>query len=97
MPPSKPRSSRSCSSPQCTVAEAVEQQRTATQQIVHKFEEVNRSSGVANDSMAAVFASATQTGDAAKQVFTGMAALTRQSDQLSGQVDQFLPAIRRTG
>ena len=36
------------------IAEAIAQQRTATQQIVQKVHEVTRSSGVANSSMAAV-------------------------------------------
>jgi len=79
------------------IAEAVEQQRVETQQIVQKVEEVTRSSDIANNGMAAVSVSAAETGDAARQVLTGMAALTQQSDRLSVQVDQFLAKIRRTG
>jgi methyl-accepting chemotaxis protein len=79
------------------IAEAIAQQRTATQQIVQKVHEVTRSSGVANSSMAAVTDSAEQTGSAASQVVTGMEGLTHEADRLSLQVDQFVTKIRRAG
>jgi methyl-accepting chemotaxis protein len=77
------------------IAEAVERQRTATQEIGDKVHEVARSSGVANSSMVAVTGSAEQTGSAAQQVVTGVDALQRESSALSTQVDQFLAKIRR--
>ena len=76
---------------------AVEQRRTATQQIVQKVHEVTRSSGVANNSLAAVTDSAEQTGSAAVQMVTGMEGLTHEADLLSVQVDQLVTQIRRTG
>ena len=77
------------------IAEAVERQHAAAQEIVQKVHEVTVSSGTANSSMSAVTASAEQTGEAARQVVTRMAALTHESDQLSVQVDRFLAKIRR--
>ena len=79
------------------IAEAIEQQRTATQEIVQKVHEVTRSSGVANSSMAAVTDWPSRTGSAAVQVVTGMEGLTHEADLLSLQVDQFVTKIRRTG
>jgi methyl-accepting chemotaxis protein len=77
------------------IAAAVEQQRAATQAIAEHVQQVAQSSGSANSSMAAVNMSAVQTGEAAKQVQTGVSALMRGSEQLSTQVDQFLTKIRR--
>jgi methyl-accepting chemotaxis protein len=78
-----------------SIAAAVEQQRVATQEIAHNVQEVARSSGVANSNMASVTESAAQTGNAARNVVTGVGELTRQSDSLGAQVDQFLGKIRR--
>ncbi len=77
------------------IAAAVDEQRAATHEIVQKVQLAAQSSGVANGSMAAVSASAEQTGAAAKQVESGMGALTRESELLTAQVDQFLSKIRR--
>ncbi len=73
----------------------MDEQRAATHEIVQKVQLAAQSSGVANGSMAAVSASAEQTGAAAKQVESGMGALTRESELLTAQVDQFLSKIRR--
>ncbi|HTI80725.1 MAG TPA: globin-coupled sensor protein [Acetobacteraceae bacterium] len=77
------------------IAAAVEEQREATHEIVEKVQQAAQSSGVANSSMAAVSASAEQTGAAANQVEDGMRALSRESEHLTEQVDQFLAKIRR--
>jgi len=76
------------------IAAAVEEQRAATHEIVQKVQQAAQSSGVANSSMAAVSASAEQTGAAAKQVESGMCALTSEAEHLTSQVDQFLAKIR---
>ena len=77
------------------IAAAVEEQREATHEIVEKVQQAAQSSGIANSSMAAVSASAEQTGAASKQVEEGMRALSRESEHLTAQVDQFLAKIRR--
>jgi methyl-accepting chemotaxis protein len=80
-----------------TIATAVEQQRSATQEIAHSVQDVAHTSGMANGNIASVTDSAGQTGDAARTVLTGVGELTRQSDRLGSQIDQFLGNIRRSG
>ena len=77
------------------IAAAVEQQRAATHEIAQQVQLVAQSSGTSNSSMTAVNASALQTGEAAKQVQTGVSRLMQESQQLSAQVDQFLAKIRQ--
>ena len=60
------------------IAEAVEATAHRDPGNRQKVHEVTRSSGVANSSMAAVAASAEQTGNAARQVVIGMDALTQR-------------------
>jgi methyl-accepting chemotaxis protein len=79
------------------IAEAVDSQRSATQDIVHQVQQATQSSGVANSSMVAVTHSVAATGVAADRVVTGMDALAQQSRTLSAQVDQFVTKIRRAG
>ena len=80
-----------------TIATAVEQQRSATQEIAHAVKDVAHTSERANGNIASVTDSAGQTGDAARTVLTGMGELTRQSERLGTQIDQFLGNIRRSG
>jgi hypothetical protein len=79
------------------IASAVDQQRSATQDITRSVADVSHSSGVANNNMAWVTDSATQTGDAARHVLTGVSELATQSDRLGSQIDRFLGNIRQAG
>lgn len=76
------------------IAAAVEQQQAATEGIVGKIRDVARSRGAANSSVSEVSCSAEQTGAAASQLLSGMTALTRESEQLSAEIDRFLTQIK---
>ena len=73
---------------------AVDQQRTATQEIAQRVQEVARSSGLASSSMESVTAAAAQTGTAAQAAAGGMDELTAESKHLTTQADRFLGRIR---
>ncbi|HXJ38823.1 MAG TPA: hypothetical protein VNH18_06065 [Bryobacteraceae bacterium] len=77
------------------IAEAVEGQRSATQQIGEQVQEVARGSGVDNSGVAAVTSPPSRPVTAAQQVVTGADTLKRGSNTLSAQVDQFLAKIPR--
>jgi methyl-accepting chemotaxis protein len=77
-----------------TIVSAVDQQRSAMQEIGQRVQDMAQSSGLANSSMESVTASAAQTGAAAQAVVVGMDEVTQESVQLRAQVDRFLGRIR---
>ncbi len=77
------------------IAAAVEEQRAATQEISRNVHEVASGADGADKYMASVTDLANQTGEATQGVLAKAGDLTRQSDQLAVQVDQFVTKIRR--
>jgi methyl-accepting chemotaxis protein len=77
-----------------SIAVAVEQQGTATQEIVRNVAQASTGTNAVTATMADVAAAAGETGTAAGQVLDAASALANQSDTLGGEVRRFLATIR---
>lgn len=77
-----------------SISAAIEEQGAATQEIARSVEEAARgTSGVASN-IGSVSDATTDTGNKSKEVLAAGTSLNRQSDDLSGQVKQFLSDIK---
>jgi methyl-accepting chemotaxis protein len=77
-----------------SIASAVEEQGAATQEITRNTQGAARRTKDASDSIAGVTAGATATGSAAHNVKSSAETLGVRTEQLRGQVDDFLAKIR---
>ncbi|MCJ2069287.1 methyl-accepting chemotaxis protein [Methylobacterium sp. J-030] len=76
------------------ITAAVNQQGTATQEIVRGVAQATQGAAQVTSNIAGVAEASERTGAAAHQVLTAATALSRQSEHLSGAVDRFLVGIR---
>ena len=77
-----------------SIAIAVQQQGAATQEIVRNVSEAAAGTGEVTSNVTGVARAAEETGAAATQVLTAASDLSRQSEQLGGEVARFLAKIR---
>ncbi len=77
-----------------SIASAVEEQGAATQEITRNTQGAARRTKDASDNIAGVSAGADATGSAAQNVKSAAEALTVRTEQLRGQVNDFLAKIR---
>ncbi|CAA2160091.1 hypothetical protein MBRA_05256 [Methylobacterium brachiatum] len=77
-----------------TIAAAVEQQSAATQEIVRNVNHAAVGTSQVTANVASVAGAVEETGAAANQVLTSATELSRQSEQLSAEVDRFLATVR---
>lgn len=77
-----------------SIASAVEEQDASTQEIARNVAEVSTGTEEVTSNIHAVNEGATTTGKSADQVLTAAQLLTKQSDDLRGQVENFLKTIR---
>jgi len=77
-----------------TIAAAVEQQGSATQEIVRNVTQAAQGTGAVTSNVAGVADAAGETGAAASQVLGAASELSRLSEHLSAEVDRFLMTVR---
>ena len=77
-----------------TIASAVEEQGAATAEIARNVQQTATSTQHVTSNIAGVAQAAGDTGAAATQVLEASSKLSRQADQLSGQVNRFLASVR---
>lgn len=77
-----------------SIASAVEEQDASTQEIARNVSEVSTGTEEVTSNIHTVNQGATTTGQAAAEVLTAAQTLTQQSDDLRGQVVDFLKTIR---
>jgi methyl-accepting chemotaxis protein len=77
-----------------TVAAAVEEQRVATQEIARGVEHAARGTAEVATSISGVNRGATQTGSASGQVLASAQSLSRESNRLKSEVEEFLAGVR---
>lgn len=77
-----------------SIASAVEEQDASTQEIARNVGEVSTGTEEVTSNIHRVNEGATTTGSAATQVLSAAQLLTQQSDELRGQVEDFLKTIR---
>jgi len=77
-----------------SIASAVEEQDASTQEIARNVSEVSSGTEEVTSNIHAVNEGATSTGSAATEVLSAAQLLTQQSDDLRGQVEDFLRTIR---
>jgi methyl-accepting chemotaxis protein len=77
-----------------TVAAAVEEQGVATQEIARSVEHAARGTAEVATSISGVNRGATQTGSASGQVLASAQSLSRESNRLKSEVEQFLAGVR---
>jgi methyl-accepting chemotaxis protein len=78
------------------IAAGVEQQGTATHEIVRNVGEAAAGAAIVTSNISGVAEAAEKTGSAASQVLDAASALSRQSDHLTGEVGRFLANVRAT-
>ena len=76
------------------IAAAVEEQGAATQEIVRNVAQAAVGTGEVTSNIAGVAGAAEETGAAASQVLASASELSRQSENLSTEVDRFLATVR---
>ncbi|WP_159995357.1 methyl-accepting chemotaxis protein [Roseomonas sp. 18066] len=76
------------------IAAAVEEQSAATAEIARTVQETAQATGVVTLNIASVGQGASSTGAAASQVLAAASDLSRQSEQLTGAVDDFVSKVR---
>ena len=76
------------------IASAVEQQGSATQEIARNVQQAAAGTGEISSNVTGVRQAATDTGGAAQQVLAASGELSKQSEMLRGQVENFLADIR---
>jgi methyl-accepting chemotaxis protein len=77
-----------------TVAAAVEEQGVATQEIARSVEHAARGTAEVATSISGVNRGATQTGSASGQVLASAQSLSRESNRLKSEVEEFLAGVR---
>lgn len=77
-----------------TVAAAVSQQDSATQEIARNVSQASTETDEVTTNIAGVAGAAAQTGRAAHQVLDTATELSRQSDHLGVEVARFLESVR---
>jgi methyl-accepting chemotaxis protein len=77
-----------------TIAEAVEEQGAATQEIARNIQEAAAGTQQVSVSIVSVNRGAQETGIAATEVLGAAGELSKQSEQLSGNVGQFIAAVK---
>ncbi len=77
-----------------SIAAAVEEQGAATQEIVRNVTEAASGTDAVTRIMGGVAATAEETGAAAAQVLSAASELSRQSEDLRGEVSHFLATVR---
>lgn len=77
-----------------SIASAVEEQDASTQEIARNVAEVSAGTEEVTSNIQGVNQGAASTGSAANDVLNAAQLLTKQSDDLRGEVDQFLAQIR---
>ncbi|MCJ2087823.1 methyl-accepting chemotaxis protein [Methylobacterium sp. E-005] len=77
-----------------SIAAAVEEQGTATQEIVRNVGEAATGTGEVTRNIAGVAGAAEQTGTAADRVLTAASALSNQSAHLTAEIRRFLATVR---
>jgi methyl-accepting chemotaxis protein len=77
-----------------TIASAVEEQGAATQEISRNVQQAAAGTSEVSNNISSVTQAAGETGAAAGQVLQAAGDLSRQAEQLRGQIDQFLAAVR---
>ena len=85
---------REISATSTSIAAAVEQQGSATQEIVRNVTQAAAGTGEVTGNIAGVASAAEETGAAATQVLGAASALSRQSEQLAGEMGRFLATVR---
>ena len=76
------------------VATSVEEQRSATADIARNIQDAARSTQEVSSSVASVQQAAAETGQSAADVLSAASGLSRNAEQLNGEVDAFLTGIR---
>ena len=76
------------------IAAAVEEQGAATQEIVRNVAEAASGAESVTTNIAGVAGASSETGAAAAQVLSAASELSRQSEQLQGEVGRFLATVR---
>ncbi|HEY9080663.1 methyl-accepting chemotaxis protein [Magnetovibrio sp.] len=76
------------------IAAAVEEQGAATQEIARNVEQAATGTQEVSSNIAQVTQAASETGSSASQILDAAVELGRQSDQLNGEVNNFLATIR---
>ena len=79
---------------QMQLAQALEQQGAATQEIARNVQEASRGTSEVSSNIAAVSEAAGSTGAAATEVRSSAADVAQQGEALRGEVDRFLAGIR---
>jgi methyl-accepting chemotaxis protein len=77
-----------------SIAGAVEQQNAATEEIAHTVERAAQGTKAATEGIAEVNRAAVESGSAAEQVLISARELSRESEGLRGQVEEFLSGVR---
>jgi methyl-accepting chemotaxis protein len=77
-----------------TIASAVEEQRAATAEIARSVTQTAEATRDVTSNIGGVSAAATETGGAAGEVLGAASGLSRQAEQLSGEVATFLQGVR---
>ncbi len=77
-----------------TIASAVEQQGAATREIASNVHQAAQGTGEIAGNIEGVSRAASETGAAAAQVLSAAGEMSRQSDTLRGDVDEFLATVR---
>ncbi|WP_412759927.1 methyl-accepting chemotaxis protein [Methylobacterium litchii] len=85
---------RDISATSTSIAAAVEQQGAATQEIVRNVTQAAAGTGEVTGNIAGVASAAEHTGAAASQVLGAASALSRQSEELAGEMGRFLASVR---
>ncbi|MCQ4160661.1 methyl-accepting chemotaxis protein [Roseomonas sp. GC11] len=76
------------------IAAAVEEQSTATVEIARTVQRTAQATSTVTQSIAAVSQGANETGSAAQEVLTAASDLSRQSERLKLEVDQFVGEVK---
>ena len=77
-----------------SIASAVEEQSAATQEIARNAQQAASGTNEVSSNVQGVTQAAGETGNAASQVLDAAKELAQQSDNLSGQIDNFLKTVR---
>jgi len=77
-----------------TIASAVEEQGAATREIARNVQQASEATQEVTTTIGGVSQAATETGAAAVQVLGAAAALSKQAEQMSGELKKFITGVR---
>lgn len=80
-----------------TIASAVEQQSAATQEIARNIEQASCGTRDVSEHIAKVNISTDETGNSAAEVQSTIVSLSKQSDELGSEMDEFLVEVNKKG